>query len=231
MISKQNVLKLGARQQIYNFILKNPGIHVREISRRMDIPKTTLKHHFKYLKRQELITVKYEGKYKRIYASQKVGEKDKELLNLLRQETPFQILLYMLFCLACSQIDLSKELDKHPATIAYHLKKLTDMDIIQPAPMRDGLIYKITKGKYIKRSPIGSEKVYRWVNQETIDSIYNLLITHKESLANKKIIDTYVYWVEKVTNEGIPNKAVDANDAMDSVMEVVFEIFPHPYHA
>ena len=230
MISRKNILNLKARQQIYDFIFKNPGVHIREISRRMYVPKTTLKHHIKYLKKQELITVKTEGKYKRIYASKKIGEKDKKLLNLLRQETPFQILLYMLFCVVCSQTDLSKELDKHPATIAHHLKKLMDMNIIQLSPMEDGLMYRITNEKFIKRSPVGSEKIYGWTDQETVETVYDLIITHKKSLANEKIIDDYVCWMEKVTEGGSPNRAVDTNDAIDAILEVAYEICPHPYH-
>ena len=51
MISKKNILKLEIRRKIYDFVDKNPGLHVREISRRMDIPINTLIYHIKYLKK------------------------------------------------------------------------------------------------------------------------------------------------------------------------------------
>ncbi len=38
-----DILTLEIRGGIYNFILKYPGLHLREISRRMDIPFSTLK--------------------------------------------------------------------------------------------------------------------------------------------------------------------------------------------
>jgi len=49
MISNKNILEHDIRQKIYRFILENSGLHLREISRRMAIPKSTLRHHLKYL--------------------------------------------------------------------------------------------------------------------------------------------------------------------------------------
>jgi len=55
MISNKNILELELRRNIYDFILKNPGFHLRGLSRKLKIPKSTLLHHLKILKKRELI--------------------------------------------------------------------------------------------------------------------------------------------------------------------------------
>ena len=52
MITTRNIMKLEPRQKIFNYIQKYPGMHLRDISRQTNIPKTTLVHHLKYLKKQ-----------------------------------------------------------------------------------------------------------------------------------------------------------------------------------
>ena len=92
MILKENILKLEIRRKIYNFILKYPGLHLREIK----MPKTTLRHHLNFLEKYGLIITKADHRYTRYYVIQKVGKQDKEILNLLRQETPRRIFMLLL---------------------------------------------------------------------------------------------------------------------------------------
>ena len=131
MNPSNNVLNLKARREIYNFILKNPGLHIREISRQLNIPKTTLTYHLKFLKKEEIIKEKFEGGFKRIFIKEDLGSQDKEILNLLRQDIPSKIFIYFIFSLAPSQIEISKALELHPATVSYHLKKLEEKGVIE----------------------------------------------------------------------------------------------------
>lgn len=104
MNPSNNVLNLKARREIYDFILKNPGLHIREISRQMNIPKTTLTYHLKYLIKEEIVKERFEGGLKRIYIKEELGSRDKEIINLLRQDIPSKIFIYFIFSLAPSQI-------------------------------------------------------------------------------------------------------------------------------
>ena len=140
MISNKNILDLEQRRSIYNYILKNPGLHQRELSRRLKIPKSTLLHHLKILKKQDLVILRTVNGYHRIYASKKLGNKEKEILNLLRQKIPQQILLYLVSKTHCSQIELSEVLEKKPPIISYYLKKLYDLDLIESVQGKNGKI-------------------------------------------------------------------------------------------
>ena len=54
---KEEILKLESRKLIYNYILEHPGLHFRELSRELKIPKSTLEYHLSYLKKLELIKI------------------------------------------------------------------------------------------------------------------------------------------------------------------------------
>ena len=97
MISTKNILKLKARQEIYDFINKNPGLHQREISRRMNIPKTTLAYHIKFLKKLSLIDENEAGNSKYYCITKKMGTKEKQILSLFRRKNPCRIFLYLIF--------------------------------------------------------------------------------------------------------------------------------------
>ena len=140
MIQKDQILELEIRRQIYNFILKYPGLHLRELSRKLNIPKTTLCYHIKYLEKRGLLTAKSEGKYTLYYVSNNIGNNQKKMLHLLRQETTRNIVLYFLVRSCASRIELSRSLGKHPTTLDMPLKKLLEMDIIESAPVLDGKV-------------------------------------------------------------------------------------------
>ena len=82
MISEKNILKLEARQNIYILILKNPGLHQREISRRLDIPFSTTQYHLRFLKKRNLIIEKSENRYSRFYIANKTNPMERKLLVL-----------------------------------------------------------------------------------------------------------------------------------------------------
>jgi len=77
-MSKIDLIYLEKRRIIYNYILKNPGLHFRNISRKLKIPKSTIEYHLVYLKKQGLIVENQELGYLRYYASEKIGQKDKK---------------------------------------------------------------------------------------------------------------------------------------------------------
>ena len=54
-------LELESRRKIYEAIEKVPGIHFRELNRRLGIPLGVIEYHLKYLEQHELIVAKHVG--------------------------------------------------------------------------------------------------------------------------------------------------------------------------
>lgn len=61
------ILKSETRKQIYNFILKYRGLRLREVSRKLKIPMSTLNYHLRYLEKYGLIVINSEEIYERFY--------------------------------------------------------------------------------------------------------------------------------------------------------------------
>ena len=238
MILKKDILKLNNRKKIYDFIDKNPGLNIREISRKLNIPFTSLSYHLKYLEKLDLIREKHEGKYKKIFNSYNIGTKDKKILSLLRNKNSCKILIYLLWMLSCSQIELSRELNLSPPTVSYYLKKMVDMEVIEEIPVVNGRIYPFPGGiRYIEKKPVGSEKFYRRKNQEVANSVGKLIIAHKTSFDNEDELDIFIdYWYtyknEGLKNEGRPvkpKKIIKLNDQINSAVDLFLIFFKPPF--
>ena len=61
---KEEDIKIENRRLIYSHILNNPGSHLRQISRELDMNLGTLRYHIDYLERQEIIIGKSEDNLK-----------------------------------------------------------------------------------------------------------------------------------------------------------------------
>ena len=93
MSFNEKTLDLKNRRQIFSFIRKYPGIYLRKLSRKLNIPKTTLIYHLDYLEKRGYTEKKNEGKYTRYYITQNVGTIEKNYYIFLDKR-----LLEILFC-------------------------------------------------------------------------------------------------------------------------------------
>ena len=236
MTPKDEILGLETRRKIYKFILKKPGLHFSEISRKLKIPKTTLNHHLNYLKKHGLITSIYEEKNSRFFVAQNFGNLEKKLIHLLRKETPRSIILYIGWNIFASQSELSRELEKSNKTIEKHLKKLLELGVIEPAPIKNGMVSTAIELRKTDCKPIGREVYYRlalspYANLSFGTLIGELFDQYKNGLADDKntklILDGFklidrrkqMHYTMKIGKSYIEN-----------LEKIGYDIFPHPYH-
>lgn len=86
----------GRQKELYQFIGKNPGLHLRELQRRLEVSSMgNLEYHIQMLEKLKLIVEKTEGGYKRYYPVHG-AVKNKELLALLRQKMPRRIVILII---------------------------------------------------------------------------------------------------------------------------------------
>jgi len=97
----EKILNLEKRRDIHNTILKNPGIHLREIVRKTNIPKSTLKYHLTYLRKHNLIIKKEDRGCNRYFVSNTVGNFEKKLIKYLRQPVTRKILSIGMIFMLC----------------------------------------------------------------------------------------------------------------------------------
>lgn len=231
MTSNENILKLETRRQIYNIILENPGLHLRGLSRRTNLSFGGLRHHLNYLKKQEYIVTKSDPRYTRYYVSKKVGKKDKELLNLLRQEVPRKIVLLLI---TAGPAELygkyTKEEQGDPSlrTIVHSKKDLVELTEYWKEPYADLFhlkkkrmtidfhLKKLIDADVVEKIKDGREAKYVIKDEFRI---WLFLADYQKSLSDE-LVDLKLFW----HNDFIERR-------IDAVLNVTWEIFPHPYHA
>jgi len=205
---KNDLLGLKIRKQIFNFILTFPGLHLRELSRKLQVPKTTLHYHINYLINENLIVEKLENRYKRYYVNKKVGNYDKTTLGYMRQGVPRKIILFLFLYPEHSLNEICQEIEKPPTTVWFHLKKLVDKDIVET-----------------RRS--GHSYAYRIKNQK---EMYNMLISYEDSLTDD-ILNPFLEYIKYVLPDGFPpSYRRRKKKSIDEMIDSIYEVFPHPYH-
>lgn len=203
------LLELASRRKIYNFILNHPGTYLREISREIKTPKSTVDYHLHYLKQLDLINIKTGGRYKRYYIKEEVGRFEEQSLNVLRKKTALHIALILSFRHVRTRRQLSEELEKAQSTVSFHLNQLIKADVVE----------KFKEDKLVK---------YRLRDEKWTDK---LLIQYKEGLLDELVVtfyDYYLYWKrEKWLRLAI--KFLYDREKIKVDYDFIWEIFPHPY--
>jgi predicted transcriptional regulator len=162
-------LELDTRRNVYEFIKRNPGTHMREIQRRIDMPIGLLKFHIQYLLKHEIITEKVDRYYKRYYLIGIVGSVGREVLSVLRQQYPRWIILHLLEYPKAKHKELIKKFDLKPSTLSFYLKNLIDKNIVN-------------------RKRTGRESSYTLSDPE---KIVQILITYRPSFIDK-LVDRFL---------------------------------------
>lgn len=113
---------LESRKKIYNFINSDPGLHIRDISRKMKISKIILRYLSRYLEKN----IDY---YIRFYIIKNFVIKCKKLIDFQRNKTTDNILLIILCHTVLSRYDM------HPSTISKQLDRLLAKGFTEIAPV------------------------------------------------------------------------------------------------
>ncbi|MBN1538556.1 MAG: winged helix-turn-helix transcriptional regulator [Candidatus Thermoplasmatota archaeon] len=128
---KEDPLELDTRRMIYDIIESSPGIHFREISRRLDIPMGVVEYHINYMLKRDMIVARKEGRYKRYYTEGKIGSNEKKVLAFLRKDAPRAIIMHLMLNPGARHRDLKRELGISGSTLSFHLKKMLRKDVIR----------------------------------------------------------------------------------------------------
>jgi hypothetical protein len=166
-----------------------------------------------------------ENGFLRFFVTRTIGQKEKKVLGLLRQETPRYIIIAILNCCGLSSKELCQLLNKSPSTINFHIKRLLRNDIIEICPVGTGFVQKSSSNVFIERNIVGRETVYQLKEPYLIEK---LIIMHKDSLLDgvtKDVFDSIRDW-----HNGNIKNLITLDKSTDRLLEKLFDIFPPPYY-
>ncbi|HEU97363.1 MAG TPA: winged helix-turn-helix transcriptional regulator [Fervidicoccus fontis] len=145
----------GKRKEIYDYIQEHPGSHLREMARNLDLAIGEIQYHLDVLEKKGYIVSKRMGLYKRFYPSKMFGERQKEIMGILSQETPRKILLFLLHKPGASHREIAEFARLSAPTVTWHMKRLADIGLVEAK--REGRSVKY----YIKGSATDIEKIMK----------------------------------------------------------------------
>ena len=133
----------------------------------MSISLGSVQYHAYRLEKSGKITSKREGLYKLHFQSGAYHDHEKLLFRVLNQETPREIILFIIEQKSPTQSDIVKRLGSSAPSINWHVKRLIDLNLID----------EFKEGKY---------KRYK-LRDNAIDSKYivEMLKTHHPNLWNR----------------------------------------------
>jgi predicted transcriptional regulator len=128
-------------EALLSFVQRYPGVHLREIRRRLGIPIGTLDYHLYRMGKEGLISVRFQGGYKCCYPGVSEVERapipvpEQVLLALLRQPVPRALLLHLYLEGPTPPSALLTALGTTAPNLAYYLKRLEAEQVV----VREGI--------------------------------------------------------------------------------------------
>lgn len=121
----------GTRKKIYDYIQEHPGSHLREIGRNLDLAIGDIQYQLNILEKAGHVVSKRRGIYKRFYPSKIFGERQKDIMGTLSQETPRKILLLLLQKPGANHGEIAKFANVSAPTVTWHMKRLIDEELVE----------------------------------------------------------------------------------------------------
>jgi predicted transcriptional regulator len=170
---KEEILENKRRSKIYVAIAKNPGLHIRQLQRILDIPLASLQYHLVYMARRKVILEEKAEHYTRYYCKLLEAE-DKKVLLVLRQKRLREIVMIILVSKKAKYRFIVQTLKLPNSTISFYLKYLLDNRIIE-------------------RTKIGYENIYTLKDE---DRIAKILIAYQPSFLDTLVDKWASTWLE-----------------------------------
>jgi predicted transcriptional regulator len=135
-------------ERILQFVHNNPGCHLRKIREMIQISQGTVQYHTDRLEKFGRITSIRSGLYKHYFPIGVFQNNEKEILQILGQETTRQILMFIVEQKSPTQTDIVKSVGISAASVNWHMKRLIEFKLVE----------EIKEGKY-KRYQLQDRKV------------------------------------------------------------------------
>ncbi len=127
----KDILGLERRRRVYQLIRSHPGLHLRELERRLPISLGDLRYHVDYLEKEGLISSRSDGYRKAYFSARDVSVLDWNLLALARQRRPRRIILHLLAHGEATSEELQEAVNLSRSTLSFHLQKLVKARLVR----------------------------------------------------------------------------------------------------
>ena len=179
-VKNDDVLSLDSRRRIYDCIRKNPGAHLREVARSLDLPLGTALYHLDYLSQNELIVVRRDGRYKRFFVKHMLGRLEKDYVSAFHHAVPRRIALVLLARGKRTQRELCEEVGVSRSTLSFHVNNLVEKGILKCDELWPENYYSVADPEVASKVLVMYRETFREGIQGKFEDLMNII---KETVA------------------------------------------------
>ena len=124
--------------KVLQYIQANPGSHLREIKRELDMAMGTVQYHLDLLEKQGKIISERQNFRKFYFIVGLFADEQRNILKIIKQDTAREILLFIIEKKNPTQHEIVNKIQISAASVSWHLDRLEKV----------GMIYELREGKY-----------------------------------------------------------------------------------
>jgi predicted transcriptional regulator len=117
-------------EKVLRFIQKNPGCHMRQIKKDLDLAMGTTQYHLNLLEKMGRIVSEKAESNRFFFPVGTFGDLERNILKILNRDSAREILLYIIEEKNPTQTDIANSVKISPGTANWHISKLLDYNII-----------------------------------------------------------------------------------------------------
>jgi predicted transcriptional regulator len=130
----------STRMRVFQQVQQHPGLHQRDIARRLDMRPGHAEYHLRQLEKTGLLRTEKSGGYKRYYLTVEplngpqddhVPPADRAWLAVLREARPLELVAQLLQESPLTIGEVANRMDLAVSTTSYHVTKLEKAGILQ----------------------------------------------------------------------------------------------------
>lgn len=144
-IERSELLDNDTREELYEAVQDEPGIHAHALSEAVEIGWGTTVYHLRRLEKNGMVTSEKRGRYRRFFPAAGYVAQTREILSVLQNETTNDIARTVLKEPGLNQKAICEKLDISPSLANWHIKRLIEADLVEKE--RRGRTVHYTPGK------------------------------------------------------------------------------------
>lgn len=144
-------LGLEKRRRVYQEIVAHPGLHLRELERRLGLGLGDLRFHLDFLERKGLIRSRTDGYRKTYVEARDLTIPDAAILALLRQSAPRAIVLFLMEHGPSLFDEVRAHLNVSKSTLSFHMRKLVDAFVVLADRREARNVYRVAERERVAR--------------------------------------------------------------------------------
>ncbi len=141
----------NVRRRIFKLVEQHPGLHQRDLARRLDLRPSHAEYHLHQLVKTGLLRTETSGRYKRYFVAVEpfktdpgdaVSPTDRPWLALLREARPLELVAHLIQQEPLQLGEVSRLMNLSGGTVSYHVAKLEKQGIVER--------FRVGKQRYVK---------------------------------------------------------------------------------